>query len=190
MKPGFFDKVKGLITKPAETFRAVEEDTLGDAIKYTAIATVIVSVLTGLIMDVIFKDTVSIFGWTTNPGFLLIPLLAILSVIFAILGLLIFGAWQHLGILICGGKKGYIQTVKAIAYGSTPGYVFIWNVGLIPYVGSVIVGIVCLIVTMIGLRELLQISTGRAIVALLLAIGLPTLLFTILVIAAVIIDNL
>jgi len=190
MKLGFFGKAKGFLSKPTKTYEAVEEDTLGDAIKYTAIGSVIASVLTGLINIVIFRETVSIFGWTTNPGFLLIPISVILTGIFAILGLLILGAWQHLCVLICGGRKGYTPTVKAIAYGSTPGYVFMWNIGLIPYVGTLIIAIATFIVTIIGLRELHQISTTRAIIAWFIAIGLPILLLIVLVIAAVIIDNL
>ena len=186
MKLGFFDNVKGFISKPTETFRAVPEDTLGDALKYAVIWYTIFGAITGLIMAVMFRVTSNVISsefdipdWITSLGFLLIPILAILSCIFAIIYILVWGAWQHLCVLICGSGKGYTQTVKASAYGNTPSYLFGW----IPYIGGLIGFIGSLIVTIIGLRELHGISTGRAIAAWTLSMVLP---FTLVIILMVI----
>lgn len=188
MELGFFDKVKGFISKPAETFRAVEEDTLGDALKYAVIWYAILGAIMGIIYAVIFAVATSLISgeynipdWITGLGFLLIPILVMLSIIFAIIFILVWGAWQHLCVLICGGSKGYTQTVKAGAYGSTPNYIFGW----IPYIGGLIGLVGSLIVTIIGLRELHEISTGKAIAAWLLAVVVPFILVFILVTAIV-----
>lgn len=175
---GFLNKVKGFISNPTATFRAVKGATIRDALKYAFIWYVIFGALLGLILGVLFKASINIASvpdWINNLGFALIPLMAILLSIFGILGILIVGAWQHLWVRICGGKKGYAQTVKAGAYGATPSYLLGW----IPYVGALAGGIGATIVTIIGLRELHEISTGRAIAAWLLAmISLGVLLFT------------
>lgn len=175
MKIGFFSKAKGLISKPTHTFRAVEGDTLGDAIKYAAIWYIILGALYGLFTALTLKVADTMFDipdWMTNLGFLLIPIMAIAWGIFAIIGILILGAWQHLWVVICRGRKGYKQTVKACSYGGTPSYLLGW----IPYIGGILGLIGALIVTTIGLRELHQISTGRAITACLLAIFPPFIL--------------
>lgn len=180
---GFFDKVKGFISKPAETFRAVQGDTLGDTLKYAAIWYVIFGAILGLIMAVtlnaisdmeVMED---VPDWLINLGFALIPIIAILLSIFGVLGILIFGAWQHLTVHICGGRKGYTQTVKAGAYGATPSYLIGWMPIL--FIGPLVGGIGSMIVTIIGLRELHEISTGRAISAWLLAV-VPILILSII----------
>jgi hypothetical protein len=69
----------------------------------------------------------------------------------------------HLFVLAFGGKKGYGNTIKAFAYGYTPVFLFGW----LPFVGMLF-PVWALVLYIIGIRQLHQISTGRAIGAVLL----------------------
>ncbi len=72
----------------------------------------------------------------------------------------------HLCLMTVGGnKKGFQATFRAISY-CFSGYLF----GILPFLGSAIGGIYTLILTIIGIREGHRISTGKAVLAVLLPI--------------------
>ena len=84
--------------------------------------------------------------------------------------LLIFGVFfsstiVHIGLRLVCGKKSIEQTIKAVIYGSTPRLILGW----IPFIG-IIAEIWSLVLVVIGIRNLHGISTGKAIIALLLLI--------------------
>jgi hypothetical protein len=89
---------------------------------------------------------------------------------------LLIESWvTHVCLMIVGGNKGGFQvTFRAIAY-SFSGYLF----GIIPFIGSPLGGIYVLVLTIIGVREGHDISTGKAVLAIFLpviiAVGLGTL---------------
>lgn len=165
---GFVEKAKGFLLKPTETFNKVKEETLGEVLKYFIIWIVIYGILFAIVMMVAGGIVGSIYG--NIPGFsevtgATIGLTCALGLFFLVLiggiiGLFVGGAIVHLGVLLVGGKKGYLQTVKAVGYGYTPQFLLGW----IPFVG-IIASIWALIVQIIGVRELQEISTGKAIIA-------------------------
>jgi hypothetical protein len=167
---------------PSETFRAAKGDTLGDGLKYAVIWYAILGLLLGIVIAVVFAALLAMFAAVPviGPyisalapwGFLLIPLLLVMMVIGGVIGLIIGGAWLHLWVYVCGGRNGYTQTVKAVAYGGTPSYVLGW----IPFLGF-IGAIWAFVVEIIGIRELHEISTGRAVAAALLAIIIPMVIY-------------
>jgi len=67
--------------------------------------------------------------------------------------------------IVGGNKKGFESTFRALAY-AYGGNLF----GIIPFIGSTIGGIYCLVLTIFGVREGHGISTGRAVLAVLLPI--------------------
>jgi hypothetical protein len=70
----------------------------------------------------------------------------------------------HLCLMIVGGNNnGYKTTFRAISY-SYSGYLF----GIIPFIGLIIEAIYTFILTIIGVREGHGISTGKAVLAVLL----------------------
>ena len=72
----------------------------------------------------------------------------------------------HLCLMIVGGnKKGYQATFRAVSY-SFSGYLF----GIIPFIGSTIGGIYAMILVIFGVREVHGISTGKAVLAVLLPV--------------------
>ena len=72
----------------------------------------------------------------------------------------------HLCLMIVGGnKKGFQGTFRAVSY-SFCGYLF----GIVPFIGSTIGGIYAMILIIFGVREVHGISTGKAVLAVLLPI--------------------
>ena len=93
------------------------------------------------------------------PAILLVGL-----IVGGIVGVFVAGLWLHIFVWLLGGRKGYFQTVKTLAYGTTPGLLIGW----IPLIS--IIGLIWdLILVVIGIRELLEMSTERAITAVILA---------------------
>ena len=177
-KMGFAGKVKGFLGSPTATFWEVEPDTLGDALKYALIWFVI----SGAVFGIIFARELSrisdmigplfpVPGGLVGVGFLLIPIMIGIMIVAGVVGIFIGGAWTHLWVYLLGGRKGYTQTVKALAYGATPSYVIGW----VPFVGFA-GGIWALVVQIIGLRELHGMKTGRAVGAYLLAVLVPVVI--------------
>jgi hypothetical protein len=86
--------------------------------------------------------------------------------IMAAFSLLTESGVTHVCLMIVGGnKKGFQATFRAISY-SFSGYLF----GILPLIGSPIGGIYTLILTILGVREGHSISTGKAVLAVLLPV--------------------
>ena len=97
---------------------------------------------------------------------------------------LLIESWiTHVCLMIVGGnRKGFQATFRAISY-SFSGYLL----GIVPFIGSPLGGIYVLVLTIIGVREGHDISTGRAV----LAIFLPVIIAICLgILAAVLIPML
>ena len=66
---------------------------------------------------------------------------------------------------IVGGRKGIAQTIKTSIYASTPWLIIGW----IPYIGD-IAWLWGLVLMVIGIRQLQEITTGKAVLAIFLPI--------------------
>jgi hypothetical protein len=165
---------------PSETFEKAKGDTLGDGIKYALIWYVILGLLLGIILAVVLTAFLGMLvamipgvpAGVTGFGLILIPIILVCMIVGGLLGLIIGGAWLHLWVYACGGREGYRQTVKAIAYGGTPAYVLGW----IPFL-NIIGGIWAFVVCLIGLSRLHGIGIGRALVAYILACIIPVVIY-------------
>jgi hypothetical protein len=93
----------------------------------------------------------------------------------------------HLCLMIVkGNNNGYKTTFRAISY-SYSGYLF----GIIPFVGLIIGGIYTFILTIIGVREGHGISTGKAVLAVLLpAIVIFGLIFIAILVAMMFVGSM
>ena len=169
---------------PTETFRAARPDTLGEGLKYGLVWLVIFGLLAAIIFTAIWAmmsawlGAISPVALPAAPGIGLAGLIFIMVIAFGLISFIIGGAWQHLWVRVCGGMKGYTQTVKAIVYGATPGFVLGW----IPFVG-IIGAIWSIVVTILGLRELHEISTGRAVAAYLLSVAIIGVIYGVIIVA-------
>jgi hypothetical protein len=164
------EKVKGFLSDPVETFRHLRDDDLSTAIKYYIILLVFYSVISGII---------AMFGFHAFSAATSLPAMGIYSIVFffiaGLLGIFISGIILHIFVYIVGGRRGLDQTLKTVLYASTPGLLLGW----IPIIG-IFVGIWGLVLEILGIRELHEISTGRAILAVLL----PVVVIVILVVLA------
>ncbi len=178
----FLEKVKGLLLEPSKTFDSLKDESLEEALKYYAIIAAVYSALFALIFAFASSLFGSMMGYR-NLGTMMGAGVGIGAAVFffamflilAIAGAFIGGAILHIFVYIVGGRKGIVQTIKAGMYGSTPSLLLGW----IPFV-SIIVAIWSLIVEIIGVRQLHELTTGRAILAVLIPIILGIILALIL----------
>jgi hypothetical protein len=181
----FIELVKGFLLSPVETFQKVRKADLGDALKYYMILVVIHAVLNVIIslvaVSAIWVAFSSIFE---NLGIVVpaivgfgIIIAAILMIFIYLLVLFIGAAWLYIFVFLLGGRKGYVETLKAIGYGSTPFFLLGW-IPLIGFIGA----IWSFVLAIFGVRELQAMSTGRAAAAVILAV--VVLLIIIILIAS------
>jgi hypothetical protein len=208
IKLNLLEKVKGFLLEPSKTFDATKEEKLGEATKYYAViagtySAIYSAIFAALQVQFVFIllttafmyfNTISalmqyidkLFGsmmterldmltstWTsTNAGgapIIFFVWLMILSIIMAFIG----GAVVHIFVYLVGGRKGIKQTIKAMIYGLTPGLLLGW----IPIV-SYFAAIWSLVLGILGVRQLHELTTGRAV----LAVSIPFMITVILVI--------
>jgi hypothetical protein len=181
----FGEKVKGFLVAPASTFDNVEAEALGSALKYFTIWLVIYTILRTVIFYTVerrvFQTLWDLLGLSGAALYLFHPVtFALLAVVGAFAGLFISGSLTHVFVRAFGGRKGYRNTIKAFAYGETPVFLFGW----LPFVGMLF-PIWALILNIIGIRQLHEISTGRAIGAVLVGIAALIIIVVLIVLAVV-----
>ncbi|MCW7080940.1 MAG: YIP1 family protein [Candidatus Methanospirare jalkutatii] len=184
---GIVEKIKGFLFSPSETFDASKGDTLGDAFKYYIILLLIPALLSAVIAAVAFSLLAGFFGRMlpfmsaslafAGVGAAVVVFLYVL--IAGAIGVLIGGLWLHIWVYLVGGRKGLTQTFKALMYGATPSLLLGW----IPVIGF-LASIWALIVEIIGIRQLHEISTGKAVAAVILAIILPLIVLLVILLPA------
>lgn len=173
--------IKGFMLSPAETFRRVKDTGYSDTLVYFLALVVINTVLTLPVMLLTFPSMGTVFvsmfqrlGFGTLTAFGNV-LFALMMIIGSLVFLFIGAAWVHLWVYVFGGRKGYRETLKALAFGDTPALLLGW----IPLVGM-LAGIWSLVISVLGIRELQEISTNRALGALILAVMIPLLIVIVL----------
>ena len=168
----FGEKAKGFVGTPLNTFNNVEAEAPGSALKYFTIWLVIYAIVRTTVFYTVERRVFETLWDSLGLGDAALYLYRFDPVIFGLLAvagafasLFISGSWTHLFVRAFGGRKGYGNTIKAFAYGYTPVFLFGW----LPFVGMLF-SIWALVLNIIGIRQLHQISTGRAIGAVLLGI--------------------
>ena len=177
----FVNPVKGFLTNPVETLQKSRDEPIEYTLKYYTLIVLFNAILTALIALILgghgtlnaMHQLMAQLGWALPligaiGAILAVVIITILAVVF----LFVFGVWLHIWVYLAGGRKGYLQTVKALAYGSTPGMVIGW----IPFVGPFIGGIWTLVLESLSVREMHQISTGKAAAAVVLAVLIPAII--------------
>ena len=158
MTSEFFDELKGLLVQPVAAFQGLKEKPIVAALGFFAVILLIFSVLSSIV-DLNF----------TNPVGLVIGI--IVGYIFLFVITFIGAAILHLFVYLVGGRAGIEQTIKAVLYAFTP----YGLIGWIPFVG--LLGMLwSFVLTILGIRELHDLSTGKAA----LAVILPFIIFLVL----------
>jgi hypothetical protein len=148
----------------------------------------------GVICGIIGFGIAILWQWLLVSRFIRIPTISFIPYSFILLiitftlpfvmalSILIGSAVTHFCLMIVGGNRnGFQPTFRAISY-SWSGNLF----EIVPFIGSAVGGIYTLILTIIGVREVHGISTGKAVLAVLL----PLIVIGLLIIAALIIPLL
>ena len=175
----YFELIKGFILSPVETFRKVKDTDYGDTLVYFLILVLIntilsIPVMLFLLPSAWFSGIFTLFGLGTLSGFWFV-IFAVMMIIASVVFLFIGSAWLHLWVYVFGGRNGYRETLKALAFGDTPALLLGW----IPMIG-ILAGIWALVLSVLGVRELQGISTGRALGAVLVAVIIPLLILVLL----------
>lgn len=168
-------KVKGFFLSPAETFRQSRNDEFPSVFVYFGILLLINAVLSALIAALGMAVMPETFGMSFG---LAVPVMVFLIMfVGGCIATLIFAVWLHLWVYILGGRKGIMQTINAVIYGSTPRLLLGW----MPFVG-ILFTLWSLILGVLGVSELQELGTGKAALAVIIAVIIP--LIVIILIAA------
>jgi hypothetical protein len=169
----YFGLMKGFLLSPVETFQEVRDTDLGDSLKYYLILLVINAVLSAIVGIAMVSAIWMTFSGVFEQMGLPLPaiagagvvLFAIVMIIVQFVFVFIAAAWLHLFVYLFGGRKGYLQTLKSVTFGSTPAMLFGW----IPFIGM-LAGIWSFALEILGIRELQEMTTGKAALAVILAV--------------------
>ena len=167
------EKVKGFLINPVDTFRQSKEEQPDTVFPYFVMLLLLHAALSAVLAALaieILPMTGMITGGISGP-----VVVFFVSLVAGFAGILVFGAWLHLWVYIFGGRRGIWQTMKAVMYGDTPFLLFGW----IPFIGFVFV-LWSLVLGILGIRELQETSSIKAILAVALAVMIPLILLLIL----------
>jgi hypothetical protein len=181
----YFELIKGFLLSPVETFRNVRDTGPEDSLMYYLVLLVINAVLTAIVMLAMVNTIrMAVSGLLGQAGLPLpaitgagVAFVALVLIIVQFVLVFIGAAWLHLYVYLLGGRKGYVQTLKAVTFGSTPSLLFGW----IPFIG-LLAGIWTIVLEILGVRELQEMTTAQAALAVILAI--LVILLILIVIAA------
>jgi hypothetical protein len=175
----YIELIKGFFLSPVETFRKVKDTDYGDTLVYFLVLAIVCAILSVLVMLgtlplTWFTGIYGLPGTGMLSGFRIV-LIVVMMIIAGLVFLFIGAAWLHLWVYLFGGRNGYRETLKTLAFGGTPGLLLGW----IPFVGMLAV-IWSLVLTFLGVRELQGISSARALGAVILAVVIPLILLVLL----------
>jgi len=181
--------MKGFIMAPSETFKKTSGKSLGAAYQYYVALLVIFTVLFGIVVVSMglatfttMVDKMAVIpiiggvaaGAVANfSGFVIALGVFFVYLVFLALfiGIFILGLKTHVFVLLMGGEKGVVQTVKTTMYASTPALLLGW----IPFVGGI--GFIwTLALLVIGIKENHEMEIGNAVLVVLIPIVLYIIL--------------
>ena len=181
--------MKGVIMAPSETFKKTSGKSLGAAYQYYVALLVIFTVLFGIVVVSMglatfttMVDKMAVIpiiggvaaGAVANfSGFVIALGVFFVYLVFLALfiGIFILGLKTHVFVLLMGGEKGVVQTVKTTMYASTPALLLGW----IPFVG--VIGFIwSLALLVIGIKENHEMEIGNAVLVVLIPIVLYIIL--------------
>jgi hypothetical protein len=166
-------KVKGFLLNPVETFQQSKNDEPGVVFTYFGLLLLLHAVLAA-IMTFIGIEAMPRFAGM--PGGIAFPVMVFfMALVGGFICTLIFAAWLHLWVYLLGGRRGIMQTINALIYGHTPRLLLGW----IPFIGFIFV-LWSLFLAILGIRELQELSTTKAILAVAIAVMIPLILLMIL----------
>ena len=163
-----FSRAAGILVHPVETFRDAKEDTQGFVFLYILLVNLLAAVLGIIATAAGFRTFIG-----DTPYYLIFNLIA--GPFISIIATLVIASMLHLFVYLAGGKKPLNSTIIATAYSSTPAALlgWLWGIGPVFILWS-------LALTVIGIREMQEIPTLKAIIAVAGATIVLVLLFVLI----------
>lgn len=160
------DKIVGFFTRPVETFRAVRDEDLVPPIIYYLVLLVINAILTAIVAYLGFGAAA---GNPPGIGAFITGLIG--AFIGGIIFLILWAVFLHVGVKIMGGRGDFADSFKPAVYAQTPSLLIGW-LSVIPVIGwliGIILFIWTLVLLFLGVRELHEMDTMRAVIAVVIA---------------------
>jgi hypothetical protein len=189
MTTSFVEKVKGFLMSPTKAFQDSKADSLGVAFRYYVmlliVFTILYAIVSAAIGAAVFTAMLDQFAASgvlgaavadvlrNFTGFVVALDLFFVYVLFLFMlfGIFLSGFMYHVFVLLFGGEKGVTTTVKTVMYANTPWFILGW----IPYV-SIIGAIWTFILLIIGVKETQDMTSGNALLAIIVPLILVFLL--------------
>jgi hypothetical protein len=170
-------KAIDFLIKPSKNFDSIKRYRLGEAFKFMLAVSIVVAVLNGIVGTLTSYYIQPMLGLSLAYPAELMPVMIvtniIVSYIIIVIFLTIWSLWQHLWAYIFGAKGGIEQTMKSVFYGTSPFFLLGW----IPLV-SILSMIWSLVLHGIGIKRLHGIETGKAALAIIIAVLIPLIIVT------------
>ena len=173
MITSIFGKAKGFLLTPVETFRQSKNDELSTVFTYF-IALLLFNAILSAALAAIMIETLPALAMMTW-GISVPVAIFLMMLVGGFIATLVFGVWLHLWVYLFGGRRGIMQTINAVIYGSTPRLLFGW----IPFIGFIFT-LWSLALGILGVRELQEIDSLKATLAVALAVMIPVILLIVL----------
>ena len=149
----FITKVKEIMLRPGPMFQELDKKGMSEAFKYLLIIAVVGAIGSAAVTMFTVPDAIVFFG--TLFG----------SYVGILIGIVIGGLILHIFAYIVGARQGLEKTLTMVMYAATPSILLGW----IPYVG-ILFGLWAIVLYILGLKAVQKLSTGRAVIAVLLPI--------------------
>jgi len=171
------NKVKGILLTPVEAFQQARADDPKTLLMYFAPLLVFLAIMSTLV-SLVLTVVLSIFNPFGIAGGIITSIMGffVILIVYPIIAA-IFTIWLHIITYLAGGRKDIFQTGKAVFYGMTPSLLLGW----IPLV-SYIAALASIVYATIGLRELQELDTVRAIIVMAIAVLVPLVIIIVLVV--------
>jgi hypothetical protein len=185
----FVEDLKGFLMKPSDAFRKAKGASLGAAYQYYFVLLIIFTILIGIVTVSIgistFTGMVNQIATLPWIGGLLSGGLAkfsafvvawdvfsvYLTFVVMLFSVFLGGLMLHVFVLLVGGEKGAVQTIKTNMYAATPFLLLGW----IPYVS--IIGVIwSFVLFIIGIEQTQELSLGKAFLVVLIPVILVIIL--------------
>lgn len=182
----FWGKAPSFMLSPTKAFKTVENEDWTESIGYFTNFLTIFAILSAVAVAVTFalilwllESFLALFQigvlapaleLSITPPIEMVAIMAIAIFIGGLVGVFIGGLWVHMWVYAVGGREGVGQTMKAMAYGSTPALLLGW----IPIINLIAV-MWSMAISIMGMKELHKISVGRVFLAYILSlvVGIP-----------------
>lgn len=173
MITSIFEKAKGCLLAPVETFQQSKDDELSTVFTYFIALLLFNAILSAALAAVVIEmmPPLAMMTW----GIPVPVAIFLMMLVGGLIATLVFGVWLHLWVYLFGGRRGIMQTINAVIYGSTPRLIFGW----VPFIGFIFT-LWSLALGILGVRELQEIDSLKATLAVALAVMIPVILLIVL----------